>query len=156
MVFCTVLFLHTAESFQKEGPFFVASPLLGKSGVEGAAAASPFELDEFIRDAHEGAAFHHRRPPTVAFTATTRAPTASHRHHRPHHHRSHHRTRHRLLTPVQALRSTRRAPGLAIALHSRGFLTAAAYRLAQKQMPKMSETEKVALGCGTVGSELHA
>ena len=57
---------------------------------------------------------------------------------------------------MQALRSTRRAPGLAIALHSRGFLTAAAYRLAQKQMPKMSETEKVALGCGTVGSELHA
>ena len=50
---------------------------------------------------------------------------------------------------MQALRSTRRAPGLA--LHSRGFLTAAAYKLAQKQMPKMSETEKVALGCGTVG-----
>jgi len=50
---------------------------------------------------------------------------------------------------MQALRCTRRAPGLG--LHSRGFLTAAAYKLAQKQMPKMSETEKVALGCGTVG-----
>ena len=61
-------------------------------------------------------------------------------------------TRH--LPNVQALRSTRRAPGLAAALHSRGFLTAAAYKLAQKQMPKMSETEKVALGCGTVGSDL--
>jgi len=36
-------------------------------------------------------------------------------------------------------------------LQSRGFLTAAAYKLAQKAMPKMSETEKVALGCGTVG-----
>ena len=35
-VFCTVLFLHTAESFQKErGPLPLASPLLGKSGVEG-------------------------------------------------------------------------------------------------------------------------
>ena len=61
-------------------------------------------------------------------------------------------TRH--LPNVQALRSTRRAPRLAAALHSRGFLTAAAYKLAQKQMPKMSETEKVALGCGTVGSDL--
>ena len=60
----------------------------------------------------------------------------------------------RHLPNVQALRSTRRAPGLAAALHSRGFLTAAAYKLAQKQMPKMSETEKVALGCGTVGSDL--
>ena len=53
---------------------------------------------------------------------------------------------------MQALRSTRH--GLPIALYSRGFLTAAAYRLAQKQMPKMSETEKVALGCGTVGFDL--
>ena len=52
---------------------------------------------------------------------------------------------------MQALRSTRRAPGLVALPHSRGFLTAAAYKLAQKQMPKMSETEKVALGCGTVG-----
>ena len=34
---------------------------------------------------------------------------------------------------------------------SRTFLTATAYNLAKKQMPKMSETEKVALGCGTVG-----
>lgn len=50
---------------------------------------------------------------------------------------------------MQAIHSTRRAPR--IALHSRSFLTAAAYKLAQKQLPKMSETEKVALGCGTVG-----
>jgi acyl-CoA dehydrogenase len=35
--------------------------------------------------------------------------------------------------------------------HERMFLTGMAYRLAQKQMPPMSETEKVALGCGTVG-----
>ena len=56
------------------------------------------------------------------------------------------------ITAMQALRSTRH--GLPIALYSRGFLTAAAYRLAQKQMPKMSETEKVALGCGTVGFDL--
>ena len=34
---------------------------------------------------------------------------------------------------------------------ARTFLTGAAYKLAQKAMPKMSETEKVALGCGTVG-----
>ena len=71
-----------------------------------------------------------------------------------HHYQSHHRARHPPPPNVQALRSTRRAPGLAAALHSRGFLTAAAYKLAQKQMPKMSETEKVALGCGTVGSDL--
>ena len=37
---------------------------------------------------------------------------------------------------------------------ARPFLTAAAYNLAKKQMPKMSETEKVALGCGTVGFDL--
>ena len=76
----------------------------------------------------------HRHPP-ITIRATT-APATRH------------------LPNVQALRSTRRAPGLAAALHSRGFLTAAAYKLAQKQMPKMSETEKVALGCGTVGSDL--
>ena len=76
----------------------------------------------------------HRHPP-ITFRATTALAT-------------------RHLPNVQALRSTRRAPGLAAALHSRGFLTAAAYKLAQKQMPKMSETEKVALGCGTVGSDL--
>ena len=75
------------------------------------------------------------RPPPITIRATT-APATRH------------------LPNVQALRSTRRAPGLAAALHSRGFLTAAAYKLAQKQMPKMSETEKVALGCGTVGSDL--
>merc|ERR1719399_581996 len=39
----------------------------------------------------------------------------------------------------------------ALAPHGRTFLTATAYKLAQKAMPKMSETEKVALGCGTVG-----
>lgn len=51
---------------------------------------------------------------------------------------------------MRAIRSTRpRAASLSV--HSRGFLTAAAYKLAQKQLPKMSETEKVALGCGTVG-----
>ena len=32
----------------------------------------------------------------------------------------------------------------------RTMLTAAAYNLAKKQMPKMSETEKIALGAGTV------
>ena len=51
---------------------------------------------------------------------------------------------------MRAIRSTRpRAASLSV--HSRGFLTAAAYKLAQKLLPKMSETEKVALGCGTVG-----
>ena len=35
--------------------------------------------------------------------------------------------------------------------HSRTFITAASYNLAKKQMPKMSETEKIALGAGTVG-----
>jgi acyl-CoA dehydrogenase len=34
---------------------------------------------------------------------------------------------------------------------SRTFLTAAAYKLAKAQMPPMSETEKIALGAGTVG-----
>merc|ERR1719197_2333716 len=34
---------------------------------------------------------------------------------------------------------------------SRTFLTAMGYNLAKKQMPKMSETEKIALGAGTVG-----
>merc|ERR1719375_167492 len=43
-------------------------------------------------------------------------------------------------------RALRAAP-----VHSRSFLTGAAYNLAKKAMPKMSETEKVALGCGTVG-----
>ena len=33
------------------------------------------------------------------------------------------------------------------------FITAAAFKLAQKAMPKMSETEKVALGCGTLSSQ---
>jgi len=33
----------------------------------------------------------------------------------------------------------------------RQFITATAYKLAKSVMPKMSETEKVALGCGTVG-----
>ena len=33
----------------------------------------------------------------------------------------------------------------------RNFFTGFAYNLAKKQMPKMSETEKVALGAGTVG-----
>jgi len=46
-----------------------------------------------------------------------------------------------------AVRRTVPAPSL----HARGFLTAVAHNLAKKQMPKMSETEKVALGCGTVG-----
>ena len=36
-------------------------------------------------------------------------------------------------------------------LHERTFLTSAVYNLSRKAMPKMSETEKVALGCGTVG-----
>jgi hypothetical protein len=33
----------------------------------------------------------------------------------------------------------------------RTILTATAFKLAKSVMPKMSETEKVALGCGTVG-----
>merc|ERR1719359_1291701 len=35
--------------------------------------------------------------------------------------------------------------------HRRDFLTKTAYNLARRAMPKMSETEKVALGAGTVG-----
>ena len=38
-----------------------------------------------------------------------------------------------------------------LAPQHRTMLTAAAYNLAKKQMPKMSETEKIALGAGTVG-----
>lgn len=34
---------------------------------------------------------------------------------------------------------------------SRGFIAGAAFKLAQKAMPKISETERVALGCGSVG-----
>jgi acyl-CoA dehydrogenase len=34
---------------------------------------------------------------------------------------------------------------------SRTFITAASFNLAKKAMPKMSETEKIALGAGTVG-----
>merc|ERR1719421_1676155 len=49
-----------------------------------------------------------------------------------------------------AARHGARALGAA-PVHSRSFLTGAAYNLAKKAMPKMSETEKVALGCGTVG-----
>ena len=45
-----------------------------------------------------------------------------------------------------------RVPGMP--RHGRSFITAMSYNLAKKQMPKMSETEKVALGCGTVGSDL--
>ena len=37
-----------------------------------------------------------------------------------------------------------------LAPQHRTMLTAAAYNLAKKQMPKMSETEKIALGAGTV------
>ena len=47
--------------------------------------------------------------------------------------------------------SSRLARGPAASQRSRTFLTAAAYNLAKKQMPKMSETEKIALGAGTVG-----
>jgi len=35
--------------------------------------------------------------------------------------------------------------------HSRTFITAAGFNFAKKLMPKMSETEKIALGAGTVG-----
>ena len=37
--------------------------------------------------------------------------------------------------------------------HSRTFITAAGFNFAKKLMPKMSETEKIALGAGTVGFE---
>ena len=43
-----------------------------------------------------------------------------------------------------------RVPGL-VRPHNRTFISGVAYNLAKKQMPKMSETEKVALGAGTVG-----
>ena len=46
---------------------------------------------------------------------------------------------------------SRRVPVPSGLAHHRNFISGAAYKLAQKQMPKMSETEKVALGCGTVG-----
>ena len=36
---------------------------------------------------------------------------------------------------------------------ARPFITNAAYKMAKKMMPKISETERVALGCGTVVSE---
>ena len=49
---------------------------------------------------------------------------------------------------LPSMMATRRARVLA--LRSRGFLSAA-HGLAKKQMPKMSETERVALGAGTVG-----
>ena len=38
-----------------------------------------------------------------------------------------------------------------VPVHGRTFITAASYNLAKKMMPKMSETEKIALGAGTVG-----
>ena len=44
-----------------------------------------------------------------------------------------------------------RGAGSAAARGRRTFLTGAAYRLARKAMPSMSETEKVALSCGSVG-----
>jgi len=50
-----------------------------------------------------------------------------------------------------AMLSRRAVRASSLAHARRPFLTNTAYRLAQKAMPKMSETEKVALGCGTVG-----
>ena len=47
--------------------------------------------------------------------------------------------------------SSRLARGPIAARQSRTFLTAMSYNLAKKQMPKMSETEKIALGAGTIG-----
>ena len=44
-----------------------------------------------------------------------------------------------------------RGAGSAAARGRRTFLTGAAYRLARKAMPPMSQTEKVALSCGSVG-----
>ena len=52
---------------------------------------------------------------------------------------------------LAALGTRSRALSRAHRVHGRTFLTAAAYNLAKKQMPPMSETERVALGCGTVG-----
>ena len=52
--------------------------------------------------------------------------------------------------PTSCLLSFSRAQS-SLQAHSRTFITAAGYNLAKKMMPKMSETEKIALGAGTVG-----
>ena len=48
-------------------------------------------------------------------------------------------------------RQTLKHAALARPVTTRTFVARAAYNAAKKLMPKISETERVALGCGTVG-----